>query len=102
MTSIKITRRQFLKWLSASAAALRLSRTDLLKIKDALAAGPEPNPNFPVAPPGVVLEIITVDYSQIVMAASGDIPNNYVLSLMADPLYKYVLLVEGSTQTPTV
>src|SRR4030042_320193 len=106
MTSIKITRRQFLKWLSASAAALGLSQTDLLKIKEALAAGPTPDPNFPVAPPGrgiwiagVVLEIITIDYSQIVMATSGDVPNNYLLSMLADPNYKYVLLVEGSIQT---
>jgi len=163
MTSIKITRRQFLKWLSASAAALGLSQTDLLKVEEALAAGPPPNPNFPVAPlarviwiagaacsgcptsllnyiadtadpdpvlnaiannalglwfdvetlypvnfpvaPGdidiaeVVLEIITIDYAQIVMATSGDVPNNYLLSLLADPNYKYVLLVEGSIQT---
>ncbi len=163
MTSIKITRRQFLKWLSASAAALGLSQTDLLKIKDALAAGPPPDPNFPVPPLGrviwiagaacsgcptsllnyiadtadpdpvlnaiannalglwfdvetlypvnfpvapgdidiaeVVLEIITIDYAQIVMATSGDVPNNYLLSLLADPNYKYVLLVEGSIQT---
>src|SRR4030042_6990044 len=165
MTSIKITRRQFLKWLSASAAALGLSQTDLLKIKEALAAGPTPDPNFPVAPLGrgiwiagaacsgcptsllnyiadpndsdpvlnaiannalglwsdiealypisnpganlgpdglpltpddvgdghidiaeVVLEILTIDYSQIVMATSGDVPNNYLLSLLNDPL----------------
>src|SRR4030042_2311421 len=135
MTSIKITRRQFLKWMSASAAALGLTQTDLLKVEKALASGPTPDPNFPVAPlarviwiagaacsgcptsllnyiadtadpdpvlnaignnalslwfdvetlypvnfpaaPGdidieeVVLEIITIDYSQIVMATSG-------------------------------
>src|SRR4030042_5557795 len=178
MTSIKITRRQFRKWLSASAAALGLSQTDLLKIKEALAAGPTPTPTFPKVPLGrviwiagaacsgcptsllnyiadtadpepvlniiannalgiwsdiedlypasnlganlgpdglpltaddvgdgnidiaeVVLEIITIDYSQIVMATSGDVPNNYLLSLLADPNYKYVLLVEGSIQT---
>jgi len=163
MTSIKITRRQFLKWLSASAAALGLSQTDLLKVEKALALGPPPDPNFPVAPLGrviwiagaacsgcptsllnyiadtadpdpvlnaignnalslwfdvetlypvnfpvapgdidiaeVVLEIITIDYSQIVMATSGDVPNNYLLSLLADPNYKYVLLVEGTIQT---
>src|SRR4030067_99687 len=50
MTSIKITRRQFLKWMSASAAALGLSQTDLLKVEEALAASPTPNPNFPVTP----------------------------------------------------
>jgi hydrogenase small subunit len=148
--------------MSASAAALGLTQTDLLKVEKALAAGPTPDPNFPVAPlarviwiagaacsgcptsllnyiadtadpdpvlnaignnalslwfdvetlypvnfpvaPGdidiaeVVLEIITIDYSQIVMATSGDVPNNYLLSLLADPNYKYVLLVEGSIQ----
>ncbi|MFH1703439.1 MAG: hypothetical protein ABIB41_08445 [Nitrospirota bacterium] len=178
MASIKVTRRQFLKWLSASAAVLGLSQTDLLRIEKALAAGPTPNPNFPIAPLGrviwiagaacsgcptsllnyiadpadtdpvlnaiannalglwsdiealypvsnpganfgpdtipltpddvgdghidiaeVVLEIVTIDYSQIVMAASGDIPNNYLLSLVNDPLYKYVLLTEGTIQT---
>jgi hydrogenase small subunit len=179
MTSIKITRRQFLKWLSASAAALGLSQTDLLKVKEAMAVWPGPvTPNFPIAPLGrviwiagaacsgcptsllnyiadtadpdpvlnaiannalglwsdieslypvsnpganfgpdllpltpddvgdghidiaeVVLEIITIDYAQIVMATSGDVPNNYLLSLLADPLYKYVLLVEGTIQT---
>src|SRR4030067_699832 len=103
MTSIKITRRQFLKWLSASAAALGLSQTDLLKVEKALALGPPPDLNFPVAPGDidiaeVVLEIITIDYSQIVMATSGDVPNNYLLSLLADPNYKYVLLVEGTIQ----
>src|SRR4030042_5722847 len=164
MTSIKITRRQFLKWMSASAAALGLTQTDLLKVEKALAAGPTPDPNFPVAPLArviwiagaacsgcptsllnyiadtadtdpvlnaiannalalwfdvetlypvqwppagdgdidiaeVVLEILTIDYSQIVMATSGDVPNNYLLSLLADPNYKYVLLVEGTIQT---
>ena len=163
MTSIKITRRQFLKWLSASAAALGLSQTDLLKIKDALAAGPVPTPNFPKpplarviwiagaacsgcptsllnyiadtadpdpvlntianngvpgyplvdvetlypvsfpVPPGdidiaeVVLEIITIDYSQIVMAASGDLPNQHLMQLRDDG--GYILMVEGTIQT---
>src|SRR4030043_1958801 len=144
MTSIKITRRQFLKWLSASAAVLGLSQTDLLRIEEALAAGPTPDPNFPVVPLGrviwiagaacsgcptsllnyiadtadpdpvlsaiannaipgyplvdidslyplggdgdidiaeVVLEIVTIDYAQIIMAASGDIPNLYMKNL---------------------
>ena len=178
MRSVKVTRRQFLKWLTASAAALGLSQTDLLKVEKALAAGPTPDPNFPIPPLGrviwiagaacsgcptsllnyiadpndcetvlnaignnalglwsdieslypvsnpganfgpdltpltpddvgdghidiaeVVLEVITIDYSQIVMAASGDIPNNYLISLLADPDYKYVLLVEGTIQT---
>lgn len=40
MFSIKITRRQFLKWFSASAAAMGLSQTELLKIQEALAQGP--------------------------------------------------------------
>jgi hydrogenase small subunit len=40
MFSIRITRRQFLKWFSASAAAMGLSQTELLKIQEALAAGP--------------------------------------------------------------
>src|SRR4030066_1461916 len=164
MTSIKITRRQFLKWMSASAAALGLTPTDLLKVEKALAAGPTPDPNFPVTPLArviwiagaacsgcptsllnyiadtadsdpvlgaiannalalwfdvetlypvqwppagdgdidigeVVLEILTIDYSQIVMATSGDVPTNYLLSLLHDPLYKYGLLVEGTIQT---
>src|SRR4030042_1821185 len=167
MNPIRVTRRQFLKWLSASAAALGLSQTDLLKVEEALAAGPgpTPDPNMPLGtllrviwiagaacsgcptsllnyiadttdpdpvlnaiannalslwfdvetlypvqwppPPGgdgdidiaeVVLEIITIDYSQIVMATSGGVPNTYLLSLLADPNYKYVLLVEGSIQ----
>jgi len=165
MASIKVTRRQFLKWLSASAAVLGLSQTDLLRIEKALAAQPTPDPNFPVAPLGrviwiagaacsgcptsllnykadtadpdpvlnaiannalglwidietlypvqwppagtgdgdidiaeVVLEIVTIDYSQIVMAASGDVPNNYLLSLVNNPAYKYVLLTEGTIQ----
>lgn len=162
MRSVKVTRRQFLKWLSASAAALGLSQYDLLKVEKALAAGPPPDPNFPIPPLGrviwiagaacsgcptsllnyiadpndcetvlnaignnalglwfdietlypvqwpagdgdidiaeVVLEVVTIDYAQIVMAASGDVPNNYLLSLMADPNYKYVLLVEGTIQ----
>src|SRR4030042_620125 len=163
MTSIKITRRQFLKWMSASAAALGLTQTDLLKVEKALAAGPTPDPNFPVAPlarviwiagaacsgcptsllnyiadtadpdavlntianngvpgyplvdvetlypvsfpvpPGdidiaeVVLEIITIDYSQIVMAASGDLPNQHLMQLRDDG--GYILMVEGTIQT---
>ena len=38
MSSYKITRRQFLKWVTASAAVLGLSQTDLLKIEESLAA----------------------------------------------------------------
>ena len=178
MNSIKITRRQFLKWLSASAAVLGLSQTDLLKIKEALAASPVPDPLNPLGPPPhglgvnagtllrviwiagaacsgcptsllnyladpadpdpvlnaiannalhpplipvnyplvdlnalypgqdgadidiaeVVLEIITIDYAQIVMAASGDVPNTYLLSLI-DSGEPYVLLSEGTIQT---
>lgn len=173
MQSIKITRRQFLKWLSASAAALGLSQTDLLKVKEALAAGPGPVPDplmplgptalninagtlgriiwiagaacsgcptsllnyiadtgdpdpvlntiannaipgyplvdignfYPIAggPDGdidigeVVLEIVTIDYSQIVMAASGDLPNNYMRNLRNAG--GYVLMTEGTIQT---
>ena len=164
MRSIKVTRRQFLKWLTASAAALGLSQTDLLKLEKALATPTGTDPNFPIPPLGrviwiagaacsgcptsllnyiadtadtdpvlnaiannalalwfdvetlypvqwppagdgdidigeVVLEILTIDYSQIVMATSGDVPNQYLLDLLADPNYKYVLLVEGTIQT---
>lgn len=175
MQSIKITRRQFLKWLSASAAALGLSQTDLLKVKEALAAGPGPVPDplMPLGPtllnvnagtlgriiwiagaacsgcptsllnyiadtgdpdpvlytiannaiPGyplvdlgnfypvlggpdgdkdiaeVVLEIVTIDYSQIVMAASGDLPNTYMRNLRNAG--GYILMTEGTIQTKT-
>src|SRR3989304_2967854 len=44
MFNVKVTRRQFLKWLSASAAALGLSQTDLLKMKKAFAESPPPDP----------------------------------------------------------
>jgi len=187
MQSIKITRRQFLKWISASAAVLGLSQTDLLKINEALAAvppGPVPDPLMPLGPTclninagtllrviwiagaacsgcptsllnyiadandpdvllrtiatnnlhdaenggplvdganyplvdieglypvsggadnnidiaEVVLEIITIDYAQILMAASGDIPNQYLLDVL-DSEVPYVLLVEGTIQT---
>jgi hydrogenase small subunit len=47
MFSIKITRRQFLKWLTASAAAVGMSQTDLLKLQKAFAAGPTPDPTMP-------------------------------------------------------
>src|SRR3989304_10053064 len=177
MQSIKITRRQFLKWLSASAAALGLTQTDLLKLEkhleaavtgcnagfplnalipghpgtlarviwiagaacsgcptsllnyiadtadpdpvlNAIANNAVPGPvsgqyplvdvetlypvSFPV-PPGdidiaeVVLEIITIDYSQIVMAASGDLPNQHLMQLRDDG--GYILLLEGTIQT---
>jgi hydrogenase small subunit len=169
MESIKVTRRQFLKWLSASAAALGLSQTDLLKVKEALAAGPTPDPLNPLGPTGlginggtlgrviwisgaacsgcptsllnyiadpadpdpvlntiannaipgyplvdlaalypgqdsvgidlaeVVLEIVTIDWAQIVMAASGDIPNLWMKQLR--DAGGYVLMTEGAIQT---
>src|SRR3990172_986908 len=162
MNPIRVTRRQFLKWLSASAAALGLSQTDLLKVEQALAAGPgpTPDPNMPLgtllrviwiagaacsgcptsllnyiadttdpdpvlnaiannAVPGyplvdidslyplggdgdidiaeVVLEIVTIDYAQIIMAASGDIPNLYMKNLR--DMGHYVLMTEGTIQT---
>lgn len=172
MFSMKITRRQFLKWLSASAAALGLSQTDLLKMEKHLEAAvtgcnagfplnalipghpgtlarviwiagaacsgcptsllnyiadtADPEvvlnaiannavPGYPLVdvetlypvsfpvPPGdidiaeVVLEIITIDYAQIVMATSGDIPNQHLMQLRDDG--GYILLLEGSIQT---
>lgn len=173
MFSIKVTRRQFLKWLSASAAVLGLSQTDLLKVEEALAAGPGPVPDplNPLGPTGlginagtllrviwiagaacsgcptsllnyiadttdpdpvlnaiaknaipgyplveldglyplgpmpesgidiaeVVVEIVTIDYAQIVMAASGDIPNLYMKNLR--DAGGYVLMTEGTIQT---
>jgi len=178
MFSVKLTRRQFLKWLSASAAALGLSQTELLKVKEALAAGPTPDPtnplgtllrviwiagaacsgcptsllnyiadkndpdlvlnqianNFPAIPElagalvdvealypvsspygykdppegdhnidiaEVVLEIVTIDYAQVIMAASGDLPNNHMKSMRnsEDAADNYVLLVEGTILT---
>ena len=173
MFNIKVTRRQFLKWLSTSAAAFGLSQTDLLKVKEALAAGPEPDPtnplgtllrviwiagaacsgcptsllnyiadkndpdlvlnqianNFPAIPElkdslvdvealypvsspyadgdhnidiaEVVLEIVTIDYAQVIMAASGDLPNNHMKSMRnsESATDNYVLLVEGTIQT---
>jgi len=49
MSKFKITRRQFLKWVSASAAVLGLSQTDLLKVEETLAVVTDPNctPAFP-------------------------------------------------------
>src|SRR4030042_1684304 len=76
MTSIKITRRQFLKWLTASAAALGLSQTDLLKIEKALAASPTPDPNFPKPPLGRVIWIAG--------AACSGCPTS-LLNYIADP-----------------
>jgi hydrogenase small subunit len=61
MFSIKITRRQFLKWLSASAAAVGMSQTDLLKFQNAFAAGPPPNPSMPIAPLAKVIWITGQD-----------------------------------------
>ena len=175
MHSIKITRRQFMKWLSASAVALGLSQTEILKMEQALAAvtacnssfphslakvvwiagaacsgcptallnyiadkaDPDPVLNaiannalalpfpdietlYPVSFPGpdgfpntpadngnhnigiseVVLEIITIEYAQVVMQASGDLPNTHLMNLR-DSLSaadNYVLLVEGTIQ----
>jgi hydrogenase small subunit len=146
-----------------------LSQTDLLKVKEALAAwpgpGPEPDPNMPIGtlarviwitgadcggcattllnfignpndtdpvlaaianksiplaaggsyplvdiealyPQGadknidiaeVVLEIVTIDWGYIVMAASGDVPNNWMKQLRNDG--GYVLMFEGAIQT---
>ncbi len=156
MFSIKITRRQFLKWLSASAAALGLSQTDLLKVEQAFAQGPQPDPNMPLGtlarviwitgqdgggcatsllnflanpndpdpvlyalanlpvpswltdidalypqgPDGdidiaeVVLEIVTIEWAYIVMAASGDVPNDYLLSIVGSG--GHILMMDGA------
>jgi hydrogenase small subunit len=48
----------------------------------------------------VVLEIISIEYAQVVMQASGDIPNTHLIN-MRDSLSaadNYVLLVEGTIQ----
>jgi hydrogenase small subunit len=45
----------------------------------------------------VVLEIVTIDYAQVIMAASGDIPNAWMKKLR--DAGHYVLLVEGTIQT---
>lgn len=156
MFSIKITRRQFLKWLSASAATIGLSQTDLLKLEKAFAAGPTPDPTMPLGtlarvvwitgqdcggcattllnflanpadqdpilkavattpipsyltdidalyPLGadgdidigeVVLEIVSIEWAYIVMAASGDVANDYLLSIRDDG--GYVLMMDGA------
>jgi hydrogenase small subunit len=159
MFSLKITRRQFLKWLSASAATIGLSQTDLLKLEQALAAGPTPNPNMPFGTLGrvvwitgqdcggcattllnflanpadpdpvlnavattplpswltdvdalyplgadgdidigeVVLEIVSIEWAYIVMAASGDVANDYLKQVRDDG--GYVLMMDGSIPT---
>jgi hydrogenase small subunit len=159
MFSIKITRRQFLKWLSASAASVGISQTELLKLQKAFASGPTPNPNMPLGtlarvvwitgqdcggcattllnylanpadedpvlnavattpipswltdidalyPLGgdgdidigeVVLEIVSIEWAYIVMAASGDVANDYLLQVRDDG--GYVLMMDGSIPT---
>jgi hydrogenase small subunit len=162
MFNVKVTRRQFLKWLTASAAVLGLSQTELLRIENALAAGPTPDPNMPLgtllrvvwitgadcggcattllnylADPGdpelvlgaiannaiptlegslvdlnalypgqdgadidiaeVVLEIVTIDWGYIVMAASGDVANNHLVALRNEG--GYALMFDGAILT---
>jgi hydrogenase small subunit len=45
----------------------------------------------------VVVEIVTIDYAQIIMAASGDVPNLYMKNLR--DAGGYVLMTEGTIQT---
>ena len=159
MASFKITRRQFLKWVTASAAVLGLSQTDLLKIEESMAmmtactptfpstlarvlwltgadcggcpttllnyladpADPDPVlntlannaiPGFPLidiealTPQGadgnidiaeVVLEVVTVDWHYIVMAASGDPANQHMAALRGSG--PFVLAIDGAIQT---
>lgn len=158
MFSYKITRRQFLKWLSASAVALGLSQTDILKMEKRLeAAITDCDPDFPsslarviwitgqdcggcattilnyladpadpdpvlnviaknkvlklldieavTTAPGqgadgnidiaeVVLEIVTIDWGYIVMAASGDVANQHLATLREHG--GYVLMIDGA------
>jgi hydrogenase small subunit len=174
MASYKISRRQFLKWVSASAAVLGLSQTDILKLEESLAAAmtactpdfpnslnPAPlnktygrvlwltgadcggcptsllnylaDPNDPdvvlkalatnggslglpplvpiadietLTPQGgdgnldiaeVVIEVVTIDWHYIVMAASGDPANQHMATLRgSDP---FVLAIDGAILT---
>ena len=160
MASFKITRRQFLKWATASAAVLGLSQTDLLKVEENLEAAmtactpdfpstlarviwitgsdcggcpttllnylADPNdpdpvlhtiannaiPGFPLfdvetlTPQGadgnidvaeVVVEVVTVDWHYIVMAASGDPANQHLAALRGSG--PFVLALDGAIAT---
>jgi hydrogenase small subunit len=117
---MRITRRQFLKGLLASAAVLGLSRSDLLRLQEALAGAGSPPViwlqasgctgcsvsllNWIDAATGreideVLLEDISLKYHPTVMAAAGQLAVDTAKNARATYSGSYILVVEGAVPT---
>ena len=120
MRVVRVTRREFLKLVGTTAAALGLSRFDLLEIEEVLAAATSPPViwlqasgctgcsvsllNYIDAATGreideVLLEDISLKYHPTVMAAAGDLAIAAATDARTRYASQYILVVEGAIPT---
>ncbi len=120
MRTVRLTRREFMKMVVAAAAALGLSRYDLLKIEKALASASSPPViwlqasgctgcsvsllNYIDATTGreideVLLEDISLKYHPTPMAAAGDLAIATAKDARDTNANNYILVVEGAVPT---
>jgi len=120
---VRITRRQFIKYITAAGAALGLTQAEILKFTEVIAktGGPKvvwvhgqectgcstsvlglvDRDSKILAEPDtideVLLEIIDLQYHETIMAAGGDLAVSHLKSFMASAAFNtFVLVVEGA------
>ncbi|QNB46781.1 hydrogenase small subunit [Thermanaerosceptrum fracticalcis] len=113
---MQINRRDFLKWITASAAALGLTSLDLVKVEQALAASTSPpviwlqgamctgcsisllnaaNPTID----DVLLNKVSVKYHPNLAAAAGDLAVTSIIDTSDKYAGEFILCIEGGIPT---
>lgn len=111
-----VSRREFLGYCSAAAAALSLPRSAAAQIAEALANKPKPTVvwceyqsctgnsesllrgNRPSASE-VILDMISLDYAEVLMAAAGHQAEHNLHEVVTEKKGEYIAIIEGSIPT---
>lgn len=110
---MKITRREFLKWAAASAAAIGLSQLDILRLEKVMADSNSPaviwiqgasctgcsisllNVTDPATADVVLTQSVSMKYHPNLSAAAGKMAMDKIEYEMVNKLNNFILIVEG-------
>lgn len=113
---MQITRRDFMKWVAASAAALGLSKLELIKLEEAMASGTSPpviwlqgsactgcsisllNATDPTID-NVLLNTISMKYHPNLSTAAGDLAVSSIIDNSNTYNGQFILCIEGGIPT---
>ena len=114
---MQISRRDFMKWVAASAAALGLSSWDLIKVEQVLASSTSPpviwlqgamctgcsvsllNATKPTTIDDVLLNYVSVKYHPNLSTGAGDLAVSSIIDTSTNYKGEFILCIEGGIPT---